>query len=205
MTTSVDDAVVETVPWTDNPRAPYTASRKLSRLEHLLVRGTISPRQADAGAWIAERHAAYYTPASVADPTELIPAAARDLFARWSRGQPTLTRTNKPRTPPPTFRPRNPSRDSRRSDGWTASRLDALTAWRRARTLLDSLTDYERGLVLQVVVHGWSVSRAAASLVRSPRVGGRVVADATNALRRALDAIADETEVVEDAPGQKAG
>jgi hypothetical protein len=32
-----------------------------------------------------------------------------------------------------------------------------------------------------------------------------VVADATNALRRALDAIADETEVVEDAPGQKAG
>ena len=116
-----------------------------------------------------------------------------------------MTRNNKPRTPPPTFRPRNPSRDMHRSDGWTAGRCDALMAWRRARTLLDGLTQYEQWMVLQVAIHGTSISRAAAALTRGEKVGGRSVAIATGALRRALDAIADETEGAEDEQSKKTG
>lgn len=174
--------------------APY--DRKLSRLEFLVRREVIEPRQYSAGIWLAERWEAYFTPGASSGIEDHAPGSVpADPLARWTQGQRTTDARGRPRTPPPTFRPRRPSDDRRAHDGWSVRRCNALQAWVRANRLLQRLAGYDRVVVVLVAIDGLSLEEVVSYLTSSNRrAGGKQIAVVKRALQRGLDVIADEIE-----------
>lgn len=185
-----DDDVVR---WND--AYSKSTTRRLSRLDKLLTRGTITPRQYDAALWLQGRAEAYRSPGAPSLEDTASPyVGGADPTNRWTRGQRTTTAAGKRREPPPTFRPRRPGRTLASGDGWSNDRCDALTAWNRAMRILEALTAYQRCVVMLVVVEGLPIEIAALRVTGA--AGGQVRVKARAALRDGLDAIADETETV---------
>lgn len=184
----------EIVKWNDAYSASTT--RRLSRLDKLLLRNVITPRQYDAALWLQARAEAYYSPGAPSLEDTASPyAGGADPTARWVRGQRTTTSSGKRRSPPPTFRPRRPGRTLASGDGWSAARCEALTDWVRAQRLLQTLDPYQARVVCLVVIDGLTIELAALRMLGGAgKLAGRVRKTATLALCEALDAIADETE-----------
>jgi hypothetical protein len=175
-----------------------TTSMKLSRLEYLQARGVINGRQYSAGIWFAARWQGYFAPSSSSGIEDQAPGSIpSDPLARWAKGQRTMTPHGKPRTPPPTFRPRKPSEPRRASDGFSHKRLDCLQAWIRARRLVDHLPAFDRKLLIAVAVDGHTLTDGARIALGSAERAGRAERlhrRALEAFWRILDAIADEIE-----------
>ena len=168
---------------------------QLSRLEYLLSKGVITARQCDAGAWLAARWEAYYTPGSGAGIEAHAPGSIpADPLARWTRGQRTLDVHGNPRTPPPTFRPKRPSDGRRAHDGWSHSRLGALDRWIKANRLMQTLAAFDRETVTLVAIEGYSLEEAWRYLKGGGPIGGKQRAQVKAALCRGLEAIAEEIE-----------
>lgn len=175
-----------------------TTSMKLSRLEYLQARGVINGRQYSAGIWFAARWQGYFAPHSSSGIEDQAPGSIpSDPLARWTRGQRTTTPHGKPRTPPPTFRPRKPAEPRRAHDGFSHRRLDSLQDWIWARRLVDHLPDFDRKLLIAVAVDGHTLSDGARLALGSAERAGRAERlhrRALEAFWRILDAIADEVE-----------
>lgn len=172
--------------------------RKLSRLEYLMNRQIITPRQETAGTWLAERWAAYFTPGVSSGIEDHAPGSIpADLFARWAKGQTGFGKRGKQIVRvalPPTFRPRKPSAPRRAHDGWSVSRLGALQKWVSANRLLAQLDPMDRAVVVMVAVEGLSFEDVVRRLTGAKSAGGKQREAMKRALLRGLDAIADETE-----------
>lgn len=170
--------------------------QQLSRLEYLLSKGVITPRQADAGAWLASKWEAYFTPGVSSGIEDHAPGSIpSDPLLRWTRGQRTTDYRGKPRTPPPTFRPRRPSETRHGHDGWSGNRCEALQGWVRAQRLLAMLDSYEREVVVMVAIEGLGLVEAHMRLTGAVgRPGAKQLANVKRALHRGLDAVADDTE-----------
>lgn len=201
MSGTADDTIVKEItvekpdPGTNAVRL-VSVDRKLSRLEYLVRKEVITPRQYTAGAWLAERWAAYFTPGVSSGIEDHAPGSIpSDPLARWVRGQRTMDTKGRPRTPPPTFRPRKPSELRRGHDGWSVARCDALQNWVRASRLLERLSAYERQVVMLVAVEGLSPEGAVTrmrGLTRRPP--GRQLKQCIIALCRGLEILAEEVE-----------
>lgn len=179
-------------------KSGHTIALKLCRLEYLQRRGVITQRQLTAGLWIAEQWSGYFAPSSTSGIEDQAPGSVPgDPLARWSRGQRVTGPNGKPRTPPPTFRPRKPAEPRRAHDGFSYKRLENLQKWIRARRLIDHLTDFDRKLLIAVCVDGHTMTDAARIAIGSRERAGnaqRLHRRALESLWRALTAIADEIE-----------
>ena len=171
-----------------------SVERRLSRLEYLVRKEVITPRQYTAGAWLAERWAAYFTPGISSGIEDHAPGSIpSDPLARWVRGQRTTDTRGRPRTPPPTFRPRRPTEARRAHDGWSVSRCDALQQWVRANRLLTMLAPYQRSVVVMVAIEGLSLEDVIVRMTGKVG-GGKQRATVKGALQYGLDEIAEEVE-----------
>jgi hypothetical protein len=171
---------------------------KLSRLEYLLEKQIITPQQCDAGLWVAEAWAAYFTPAVTSGIDTHAPGSIpADPLARWAKGQTGFVVTKKGqvvrRDPPPTFRPRKPSDGRFSHDGWSIGRCNALNRWRRANRMLHALPDFQRQMVVCVAIEGASISDALRQITGASK-GGKQVDAARRALQSALSELASELE-----------